>query len=223
MEEKIIALLTAQFSGVRNDGLMQLARVLALQCATDDEAKALVEKLTKAQVDGFVKEFRKEVDKEVSESNRTFEANLKKKFDLVERKKEQEKEPKKDVEPDDLASVVKAAIAAELKSMKADIEGIKTGEVAKSRLQSLNEKLGACKSEEFKAKVLKDFGRMKFETDEEFAEYLADTEKDVTKANQGVADTSLGGQQRPWKSDVPNGTKQATDGEIARVMDKIAI
>ena len=221
MEEKIIALLTAQFSGVRNDGLMQLARILALQCATDEEAKALVEKLTKAQVDGFVKEFRKEVDKEVSESNRTFEANLKKKFDLVERKKEQEKPENKpdEKQKDD----VMALLLAELKSMRTDIEGIKTGEVAKSRLQSLNEKLGACKSEEFKAKVLKDFGRMKFETDEEFAEYLADTEKDVTKANQGVADTSLGGQQRPWKSDVPNGTKPATDGEIARVMDKMPI
>ena len=82
MEDKIIALLTAQFPGVRNDRLRQLARILALQCATDEESKALVEKLTKAQVDGFIKEFRKEVDKEVSESNKTFEANLKKKFDL---------------------------------------------------------------------------------------------------------------------------------------------
>ena len=223
MEDKIIALLTAQFSGVRNDGLRQLARLMALQCATEDEAKALVEKLTKAQVDGFVKEFRKDVDREVSDSNRTFEANLKKQYDLVERKKEPEKEPKKDDDPKDIASVVKAALAEELKSMRADIEGIKTGKVAELRLLALNEKLGACKSDEFKAKVLKDFGRMKFETDEEFAEYLADTEKDVTKANQGVADASLGGQQPPWKSDVSFGNKQATDGEIARVMDKMPI
>ena len=39
MEDRIIALLAAQFSGVRNDGLRQLVRILALQCATEDEAK----------------------------------------------------------------------------------------------------------------------------------------------------------------------------------------
>ena len=85
-------------AGVRNDEIRQLACMIALQCATDDKAKALEEKSTKAQVDGFIKEFRefrKEVDKEVSESNKTFEANyLKKKFNLVE-KKESLVEPKK--------------------------------------------------------------------------------------------------------------------------------
>ena len=65
MKEKILALLVAQFAGVRKDGLMQLARSLALQCTTEEEAKALVEKLTDAQVKDFVKEFRAEVDKDV--------------------------------------------------------------------------------------------------------------------------------------------------------------
>jgi len=224
MEDKIIALLAAQFSGVRNDGLRQLARILALQCATDEEAKALVEKLTKAQVDGFIKEFRKEVDKEVSDSNKTFEANLKKKFDLVE-KKEPPVEPKKDDDPNDIASMAKALLAAtaELKNMRTEINGLKTGRVAESRLQSLNEKLKGCKSDEFKAKVLKDFGRMKFETDEEFTEYLADTEKDVTKANQGVADSTLGKQQPPWKSGGQTDKKQASETEIASVVNKLTI
>ena len=35
-----------------------MARVLALQTATEEEAKALVDKLAKAQVDGFIKLFR---------------------------------------------------------------------------------------------------------------------------------------------------------------------
>ena len=50
--------------------------------------KALVEKLTDAQVKDFVKEFRAEVDKEVSDGRKTYEATLKKKFDFVERKPE---------------------------------------------------------------------------------------------------------------------------------------
>ncbi len=51
MKETILALLIAQFSGVRKDGLNQLARTMALQVTTEDEAKALCSKLTKAQVD----------------------------------------------------------------------------------------------------------------------------------------------------------------------------
>jgi len=55
MKEKILALLMTAFAGVRKDGLTQLARMLAIQATTDDEAKVLVDKLTKAQVDEFVK------------------------------------------------------------------------------------------------------------------------------------------------------------------------
>ena len=43
MKETILALLIAKFSGVRKDGLTALARSLALQCATEDDAKALVD------------------------------------------------------------------------------------------------------------------------------------------------------------------------------------
>ena len=110
MKEKILALLIAAFSGVRKDGLNQLARTIALQATTEDEAKTLVEKLTKAQVDEFVKEFRADVDKEVSDGNKTYEANLKKKFDLVEKKA-----PGSDDggsgggDPNDIAAIIKAA------------------------------------------------------------------------------------------------------------------
>ncbi len=66
--QQILALLTAKFSGVRKDGLEHLARAIALQCASEEEAKSLVEKITDAQVNDFVKEYRKMVDKEVSEA-----------------------------------------------------------------------------------------------------------------------------------------------------------
>lgn len=44
MRERILALLIAKFSGVRKDVLNHMARTFALQVATEDEAKALVEK-----------------------------------------------------------------------------------------------------------------------------------------------------------------------------------
>ncbi|GBU07971.1 hypothetical protein AwDysgo_13020 [Bacteroidales bacterium] len=200
MDEKIIALLTVLFSGMRKDGLNQLARTLALQVATEDEAKALVDKLTEAQVNKFIKDYRSEVDKEVSESKKTLESNLKKKFDFVEKKDPETKEVMpnpKDGGATDIAAAVQAALAAELTPLRQELAGFKSSEISKSRLHSLTEKLSACKDETFKAKAMKDFGRMKFETDDEFNEYLTETDTDITTANQHTADTALGGQGKP--------------------------
>ena len=43
---EIIALLETQFPGVRKDGLNQLARVIAMQVNTKEEATGIVGKLT---------------------------------------------------------------------------------------------------------------------------------------------------------------------------------
>lgn len=200
MKEKILALLVAKFTGVRKDGLTQMARLYALQVATDDEAKALVDKLTKEQVDDFIREFRGDVDKEVSEGNKTFETNLKKKFDFVEKKGTSntgDPEPPKGNEPADISAIIKAAVTDAVAPLKEELERYKASDVAKTRLQMLNEKLSTCKDEGFKAKSLKDFARMQFDTDEAFNEYLTDTEKDVADANQRYADSRLGNQGRP--------------------------
>ena len=56
----------------------------------------------------FVKEYRADVDKEVSDSNKTFETNLKKKYDFVDKgKKVEPGDPKPD--PNDISEVVKAS------------------------------------------------------------------------------------------------------------------
>jgi hypothetical protein len=225
MKDKILALLTAAFAGTRKDGLNQLARILALQATTDDEAKALVDKLTKAQVDEFVKEFRAEVDKEVSEGNKTFETNLKKKFDFVERKKTEPDKDEKDKKDGgdnsstgDIAAIVKAAVAEAVKPFQTDLAGFRAGELQKTRLQSLNDKLNTCKDDTFKAKALKDFARMKFETDDEFTEYLTDTEKDIATANQNAANNALAAHERPFsgqktESGVSVGVAQYVDSQ----------
>lgn len=85
--EHLLELLKAKFSGVRQDVLAQLAASLLLVATTEDAQKELVEKLDKAQVEAFGKEYRKTVDTEVSNSTKTFEENLKKKYDFVEKGK----------------------------------------------------------------------------------------------------------------------------------------
>lgn len=219
MKEKILALLMAAFAGVRKDGLNQLARTIALQAATEDEAKTLVDKLTKAQVDEFVKEYRAEVDKEVSDGNKTYESNLKKKFDLVEKKNPEpgaDDKPPKGGDPNDIASLVKAAIAEAVSPLQAKLEGYEKGEIAKTRLQSLTEKLSTCKDDNFKAQALKDFGRMNFNSDDEFNEYLTEKETAIATANQNVADAALGGQGRPFFA------QKADDGVSKGVAEYVA-
>lgn len=190
--QQILALLITKFSGVRKDGLEHLARTLALQCANEEEAKALVEKITDAQVNEFVKEYRKVVDKEVSDSNKTFESNLKKKFDFVEKKTDLEPSGGgEERKPDDIAKIVADAVAGAVKPLQERLKKYEQGEVGKSRLQALQDKLSGCKDETFKAQTLKDFARMNFDSDDAFNEYLSEKEADIKTANQSVANAKL--------------------------------
>lgn len=215
MKKTILALLVAKFQGARKDGLNVLAGILALQASTEDEAKALVEKITDAQVNEFIKDYRKDVDKEVSESNKTFETNLRKKYDFKEKEVEPGNDPSKN--PNDIAEIVKAAVAAAVKPFEEKLSGYETKNIADSRLAQLNEKLNGCKDETFKEQTLKDFARMKFETDDEFAEYLKDKETDIATANQNVANAALGG-----ASGKPLFAQKGDDGVSKGVADFVA-
>ena len=191
MKKTILALLVAKFQGARKDGLNVLAGILALQASTEDEAKALVEKITDAQVNEFIKDYRKDVDKEVSESNKTFETNLRKKYDFKEKEVEPGNDPSKN--PNDIAEIVKAAVAAAVKPFEEKLSGYETKNIADSRLAKLNEKLNDCKDETFKAQTLKDFARMTFANDDDFTQYLNDKTADIATANQNMANAALGG------------------------------
>ena len=215
MKKTILALLVAKFQGARKDGLNVLAGILALQASTEDEAKALVEKITDAQVNEFIKDYRKDVDKEVSESNKTFETNLRKKYDFKEKEVEPGNDPSKN--PNDIAEIVKAAVAAAVKPFEEKLSGYETKNIADSRLAQLNEKLNDCKDETFKAQTLKDFARMTFANDDDFTQYLNDKAADIANANQNVANAALGG-----ASGKPLFAQKGDDGISKGVADFVA-
>lgn len=215
MKKIILALLVAKFQGARKDGLNVLAGILALQASTEDEAKALVEKITDAQVNEFIKDYRKDVDKEVSESNKTFETNLRKKYDFKEKEVEPGNKPSEN--PNDIAEIVKAAVAAAVKPFEEKLSGYETKNIADSRLAKLNEKLNDCKDETFKAQTLKDFARMTFANDDDFTQYLNDKTADIATANQNVANAALGG-----ASGKPLFAQKGDDGISKGVADYVA-
>lgn len=215
MKKTILALLVAKFQGVRKDGLSVMAGILALQAATEEEAKNLVDKLTDAQVNEFIKDYRKDVDKEVSESNKTFETNLRKKYDFKEKEVEPGNDPSKN--PNDIAEIVKAAVAAAVKPFEEKLSGYETKNIADSRLAQLNEKLNDCKDETFKKQTLKDFARMTFASDDDFTQYLNDKTADIATANQNVANAALGG-----ASGKPLFAQKGDDGISKGVADFVA-
>lgn len=189
MNEKILALLIAKFAQARKDGLQQLARSLALQVADETEAQALVDKLQDSQVTNFIKDWRKEVDSEVSKSTKTFEDNMKSKFDLVE-KKNPTPNPKTD-DPTDMASIIAKAVSDAVKPLQEKLVAIESGTVVKNRKQTLESKLESA-PESFKKTVLKHFEKMNFESDEDFETFLSETEADASTMEQEVANKGLG-------------------------------
>ena len=200
MKDKILALLIAKFSGVRKDGLAQLAASMSLQIEKEEDATAIIEKLTEQKVNDFIKDQRSSVDKEVSDGTKTHEATLRKKYELVEKKdpKDPGKEPKDSNDPNEIAVIVANAVKAAVEPLQQKLQSFEAGKTTETRLQQLQSKFKDKNlPESLTSKMVKDFKRMYFETDEAFAEYLTEVETDITSFNQELVDKGLSAQSKP--------------------------
>lgn len=223
MYEKILALLLAKFAGVRKDGLALLAKQLDMQVTTEAEAQALIDKIAVEKVTDFVKDYRAGVDKEVSTGVKTNETTLREKFSFVEKATptppaSTPPDPSKEgFKPEDLASYLKTALEAAVKPLQDKIMSFESGKTNESRKGSLEAKLKDA-PENFKAKILKDFTRMSFNTDEDFNTYLTETEQDLAALTQELADQGLGQQGRPsFAAQTKDGVSKATQDYIDSV------
>lgn len=216
MKEKILALLLAKFAGVRKDGLMQLATALSLQATTDEEAATVVGKLTADQVNTFVTDWRKEADSEISKANKTYEDGLKRKYDFVD-KKNQEAEPGKTELPEGtidakaIQSMIAEAVKAVVVPLQQKIEAFEVGTTSQSRRTHIEKELEGT-PETFKQKILKDFSRMKFDNDEAFNAYAAETKEDVSVFNQELANQGLNLHGKHFKSGKQDDGKEVSAG-----------
>ena len=229
MKEKILALLIAQFSGVRKDGLSQFASAIASMYPADtkDETlKEVVGKITADQVNKFITDWRKDADAEVTKANQTFETGLRKKYDFTEKKEQEVITPQITTEAGNFDAAAFQKMFTEsvekiVKPLQEEIASLKGDKTKETRLQALTGKLNDCKDESLKSLILKNFTRMQFDTDEAFTEYLTETENDIKTANQNVADEGLGAQGRPIVSNSQTSGKEATDAELNEVMNLI--
>lgn len=210
MYEKILSLLTAKFSQARKDGLAQMARSLAIHTADETEAQALVEKITADKVTDFIKDWRKEVDSEVSRSTKTFEDNLKGKYDFVEKTPD----PAKPKPTDDIAAIINAA----LKPLQDKITSMEKGKSTDVRKTALETKLKDA-PEAFKKTVLKGFGKMSFESDEEFNSFIEETEADMNEFVQATSNSGLSVFPKPGVPAGGNLSKDAIAKDIQQWAD----
>lgn len=175
MKEKILALLIAKFSGVRKDGLIHLASTLALQVATEEEAQALVDKFDQSKVTEFIKEYRSGVDKEIATANKTTEEKLKEKFDFVEKGKgganPTKTETKEGGENKDTPPDWALEILNEFKELKGE-------KITNTRTNQFNDIIKNV-SEKQKGILQKNFGRMQFKDDADFAAYLEEIKPEI--------------------------------------------
>ncbi|MFV0149756.1 hypothetical protein OBJ95_05980 [Empedobacter falsenii] len=207
MKQKLLELLTAKFLGkgtTRKDVLARLASAFATQCTTEEEAQALIDKVTVEQVTDFEKEHRSEVDSEIAKATKTALENAGKgKGGEGEGDPEPKKEEGGSSDPTDIASIIAAAIEKANAPLLQEINSIKAGKTTETRLSRMEEVLKEV-NPELKAKTLKDFGRMSFENDESFEEYLTETTTDIQTINQTIVNQGLAG-HRPGNGGAGSG------------------
>ncbi len=208
MYEKLIALLTAKFTQARKDGLQQLARSLALQVADENEAQALVDKLNVEKVTDFIKEWRKEVDSEITKSTKSYEENLKSKYDFVEKEKKPNPSAGK-TDSDDMATLIANAIKNAVEPLQKEIQSFKLGKTAETRKQTLENVLKEA-PESFKKTMLKSFEKMNFESDEDFNTFVSETQNDLKDIVQDNANNGMNLFPRPAGSS-GSSSKQVED------------
>lgn len=202
MKQKLLELLNSKYlgKGVRKDGIEQLANSLCMTVSTDEEAQALVDKLTDEQVTEFVKEWRKTVDSEVTKGVDTYKSKNPAPAGSGDPNPAPKPEVKPDVtnpQPQDIATIVKEAVSAAVEPFKSRLDTMDQNTIVSNRLKLFNEKIEKA-PDYFKEKALRDYNRMAFKDDEDFDAFIKETETDLSKVNQEIADQTNGGFRRPF-------------------------
>lgn len=208
-KEKLLALLTQKFAGVRKDGLNNLAASLALTVSTDEEAEQVVGKLTADTVNQYVTDWRKEVDAENNKASQTREANLRAKYNFVDKQEHQDPNPQDPpkpnpsphggggLNPEDIQKLIVNSVKEATQGLQNEIQSLKGSAVTANRREALLKVFNDQTPQPFKDTVLETFELRTFEDDEAFAEFANKTKENVAALTQEIADKGLGGHTPP--------------------------
>lgn len=218
----ILALLQSKFAGVRKDGLQQLAAVISVQVANEEEANEVVGKLTADKVSKFVTDWRKTTDAEIAKANKTHEDGLRRKYDFKEKEAPGDTKPGEETAPTGgalTAEAIRAIIREETKSIRDGYDGLRAEKTAATRREQFVAKLDAAKIEgKQRDMLLRSFDRAAstFKDDDDFNGYLTEMQGDIDALAQEQSDNELRNHEKPIFGAVNK------DGISAGVADYIA-
>lgn len=133
---------------------------------------------------------------------------------------EKEAEGKDPVVDPEMPAWAKALVTS-TQALAKGLESIQGEKVTNTRKQQYEKALEGT-SDAFKAKALKDFGKMKFDTDEEFTEFLTEAETDAADFIQEESNSGLKNQTPVRGVKIIHGkVKEASKEEVDSVLDKI--
>jgi len=184
-------LLKTKFAGVRSDVLAQVAAMVAMIATTDDEIGAAVGKLTQAQVEAFGKGYRKAVDAEVSSGTKTFEENLRKRYNLVEKGQETQQQPPMDEAVRKFLEDQKKASDEKIAGLTEQLKALQGKNLHDARRAKFDSVVGGCKDENAKAIYGQQFEFIKDIDDTSFDSHMETLKGSVEKTNQLFAERSL--------------------------------
>lgn len=199
----ILALLQTKFAGVRKDGLQQLAAVISVQVANEEEANEVVGKLTADKVSKFVTDWRKNADAEIAKANKTHEDGLRRKYDFKEKEGEDKPKPNETTPPSGgalTAEAIRAIIREETKSIREGYDGLRAEKTTATRREQFVAKLDAAKIEgKQRDMLLRSFDRAasSFKDDEDFNSYLTEMQGDIDALAQERSDDELRNHEKP--------------------------
>lgn len=216
----IFTLLQSKFAGVRKDGLQQLAAVIGVQVANEEEANEVVGKLTADKVSKFVTDWRKTADAEIAKANKTHEDGLRRKYDFKEKEAPGEPKPGEETPPTGgalTAEQIRAIVREENKTLRDEYASLRAEKTATTRREQFVAKLDAAKIEgKQRDLLLRNFDRVTFKDDDDFNGYLTEMQGDIDAIAQEQSNNGLRNHEKPIFGAVNN------EGISAGVADYIA-
>lgn len=199
----IFTLLQSKFAGVRKDGLQQLAAVIGVQVANEEEANEVVGKLTADKVSKFVTDWRKTADAEITKANKTHEDGLRRKYDFKEKEAPGEPKPGEETPPTGgvlTADQIRAIIREENKAVRDEYASLRAEKTTATRREQFVAKLDAAKIEgKHRDMLLRSFDRAAstFKDDDDFNGYLTEMQGDIDALAQEQSDNELRNHEKP--------------------------
>lgn len=160
----------------------------ALEGLADILVPNLTEESTTEELTAAIQGLQPMTDIMQSEINR--QVNEAKKPKVVEPEKPVEEPVKPAAPAEDMPEWAKALVTS-TQALAQGLQAIQTEKIGSTRKDQYLKALDGT-SDVFKAKALKDFSKMKFDTDEEFNEWLAESEEDAKGFIQEEANDNLG-------------------------------